>query len=150
MGRLPAPVGSGSDLDAAIYSHVITDAAVSAIIESRFFPGAIPEGQILPAAVYQQISAVHDETLDGADGLANARFQLSAWAATRIAAKALAETIRLRLQSYRGTLGSVVIQDISLIDRRDLLEEAVNNAQQRRYGVQLDFEIWFDEAVPTR
>jgi len=148
-GSTPAPIAAGSTLDEALWSHVLGDANVSAIIGQRFFPDAIPQNEQIPAAVYQQISSVADETLDGASGLTFARYQISAWAATRREAKTLAEAIRFRLQSFRGDMGDVSVQDVSLIDRRDGYEPAVQNAQQSRHGVQLDFQIWFTETVPT-
>ena len=149
MGRLPEIVADGSTLDEGLWSHIVADANVSAIIGQRCFPNAVPQGEQMPAAVYQLISSEHDETMDGASGLATARYQISAWAATRREAKMLADALRLRLQSYRGMLGSVEVQDISLAARRDVFEPSPDKLHQSRFGVQLDFEIWFIESVPT-
>ena len=66
------------------------------------YPAYLPERADRPAIVYRRISTNRELTHDGPNGLAEARFQLSAHAGTHPEALDLARAIRDRIHGRRG------------------------------------------------
>lgn len=115
---------------------------VAALIAGRIFPNAIPQKEIMPAIVYQQISGRLDYANDGATGLSSPRVQLVCWDDTYAGAKTLAKAVESALSGYTGIVDDIQIQGIFKIDEGDMPE--LNNSEEglRRYGIRQDYEIW--------
>lgn len=89
------------DFVAALTAHVLGASSVTDLIAQRFTPIPIPEGQPKPRASYAIAGCMTPTTLDGGDedGLLEVRYQIDAWAASFAEALAIAEAIRIRMQS---------------------------------------------------
>jgi len=94
-------------IDEALVTHVATVAAVTALIGSRFYPGAAPQNATLPHAIYHRVSSERAGSLLGSSGLADPRFQISALASTYGVARAVAEELRKAISGYQGLMGSL-------------------------------------------
>jgi hypothetical protein len=91
-------------IEEAIYSHLIADAGVSALVSTRVYPLTIPQDIALPAIAYQRISGPRISAHDGPTGLARARIQVTCQASTYTAAKGLAMEVRQALDAFRGSV----------------------------------------------
>ena len=149
MGRLPGPTSVGATLEAGLFSHLSIDSDISATVGTRVYLAIIPQDASLPAITYQRISGSHVRSLEGSSGASEARYQITAWASTGLAAKQLADYVRLSLDGFSGAMGDVTVKRVYLEDDRDQFEPAAGNDEERRNGVLMDFSIWYHEAKPS-
>ncbi len=95
-------------IEEAIYSHLSADTNLAAMHGGRVYPVVRPQGSALPAVVFQKISSVTEYAHDGAAGQAEARFQITAFAAGYLGAKQLADKIKKAFVGFErapGTMG---------------------------------------------
>ena len=126
-------------IEQAIRYILVNDATVKAIT-TRIYPSTLPQNPIYPLILYIRISGYRDYTLMGPSGMAHPRFQIEAWAETYAAAKSLANAIRVCLNGYRGTSGTVRIGSFLIQSERDFFESEVQCHQ-----IIMDFIVLHDE-----
>jgi hypothetical protein len=140
-------------LDAAIYAKVTSVA--TATIGTRMYPSIIPAktrvGGVMintpmPAVTYQRISTVPFRSHDGPSGLVRARFEIVAWADTNVAAKGLADVIRVGLDCIGWTTGGDVVQ-VAWVDGEMLVYEDNTTTDEPRYGVAMEFLFLHNETT---
>lgn len=73
------------------------DAAVSAVVSSRIYPGSLPQRATLPAIVYVILGGGRVHSLDGDTGIGNPTVQVDAYAGTIAVAAALQKLVRVAL-----------------------------------------------------
>ena len=117
---------------------------VTDLVGTRIYPNLLPQSPTYPALTYQQVSGPRIESLQGHSGLAHPRFEFNAFAETYIEARDIIEQVRLALEGFSGTVDSVDIDGINLLDSRDFFEDSLG--VHRR---DMDFEVWHHEAVPA-
>lgn len=119
--------------EAALKAHLNNDTAIAALIGDRMFPIVAPQSVARPYVTYQRITGTPMTDLDGLDGaLAEIRVQIDAFASGFEAARALAELIRVRLQTATAAFAAVTNFD------QDFFEDDV-----RLYRVALDVSFWY-------
>jgi hypothetical protein len=104
------------------------------------FPVKLPQNPTLPAITFFQVSGSRIRTMGGNNLNGRPRWQVSCWARSYLAAKALADQVVLALDGFTGTLGGtggVEVQGINLENEIDQDEPEVGF-----YQVILDFTIW--------
>ena len=111
--------------------------------------GVTPSKAVTRYLAYQRISAVHARHLGGGTGLANPRYQVTAWARRAADANALAEAVRKQLDNLRGEIGNA--DDLERVngsfiqDDQDTFEAPQDASQEGWHGVIQDFNIWHEE-----
>lgn len=123
------------DIEQALVAHLLADTNITAIIEDRLFPLAIPQGEDVPAIVYQRISSPRTLTLTG-ESAPNPRIQLSCYARSFGQAKQMAIQLYNFLDYFRGKLGNKTKTAILMADSRDDYEPETG-----RYRCDVDFFI---------
>jgi hypothetical protein len=124
-------------LEATLYTKLSTTAGIAALVGTRIYPMIMPQGSTYPAVTFQRIATEPRESCMVADcGIVRARIQITAWADTFTAAKAVADQVRQALQRWTGTgiQGSFIIGEYDLYD-----EEAL------KYGAAIDAEVVYTE-----
>lgn len=101
-----------ADVTEALYSKLSGTAGLTALVSTRIYPDLMPQTPTMPAVVYQMISNHREERHRGQTGDARPRFQITCWAATPLAAAAVAEQVRLAVMAMSGTIASVVITGV--------------------------------------
>ena len=120
--------------EAALKTHLQTDASISALVADRIHPMLLPQGSALPAMTYQEVADEPQTDLSGTDGdMVRYRTQIICWAASYTAAKALAELVRARLQTAASTFKAV-----PLPSGQDVYEDST-----KRFGFYRDFSFWY-------
>ena len=131
---------------AAALCTILNDApAVTNIIGTGIYPSILPADAELPALVYQKISGPRDHVTAGPSGLASPRFQITCWAKTYKKVVELAEAVRQTLDGYAGTVDSIIIQAIHLMDESDMPDVRPDNREVTKQGKRLDFQVWHKE-----
>ena len=98
------------------------------------YPAIAPKGVKSPFVIYTRVSTPRLRDFDGPTGNAMPTFRVDAYAITYDAARALANSIRVALDGYRGG----IIQDCALVNEQDMSDLTSNPALSR---VQLEFRI---------
>ena len=134
-------------VEAEIKTRLSGFAGLSALISDRIYPVTLPQNVEMPAVSYRRVSAERVSAMGADTGLVRARFQFDCWSGehengdsgTFDEAKAVAKQVRLALQRWRNTSGTVV-QDTFMIGDQDLHEHDTET-----YHAALDFEIFYEE-----
>lgn len=122
----------------ALVARLAADGTVAGLVTTRIYRNKAPLGTARPYLVYQVIDSFRDHALDGPTGLNAGRVQFSAWAATHLAAKAIADAVRASLDGYRGTLSGVAVRGVTSQNEVDLYDDDTDLE-----GVVVDFTITF-------
>ena len=134
-------------IEEALRTYLAGNSGVSAIVSGIIYPVVLPQGVQLPALMFQRISGVRVESLQGSSGLAHPIFQIDCFSEQKDGysqVKALAEVVRLALEGYRGTWSGMSIQGVLFLGDTDLYED-----ESEVYRVSMDFEIWHVEDRPS-
>lgn len=108
-----------AELGEAVFAALTADTAVTALVAQRIFPDEVPEGTPMPAVVYQVISDVPENSLDG-DAVSRrklARVQVDCYARAE-----KGRTGRYRLAHQVATAVENVIANLSDPDLSGSLE----------------------------
>jgi hypothetical protein len=84
-------------LEEAIRTHLVSRPEIVAVVGDRIAPDVLPQGTPLPALIYEVPAIDHDEHTEGSSGVASATVRIAAWAKGKIAARELAEAVRLAM-----------------------------------------------------
>jgi len=125
-------------------AFLTADAGISAIAGSHIYSQNLPQKSAtstnLPAAVVSQVSGMRPSSMEGANGLNDARYTVSCMSLDYLTTKRLSQAVRQRLSEFQGTIGSTVILVITLDTERDFYY-----AIELIFRTDLDFKIWHRE-----
>ena len=134
-------------IEAVIKTRLSGFAGLSALVSDRIYPVTLPQNVEMPAVSYRRVSAERVSAMGVDTGLVRARFQFDCWSGehkngdsgTFDEARAVAKQVRLALQRWRNTSGTVV-QDTFMVGDQDLHE-----SDTETYHAALDFQIVYEE-----
>jgi len=97
---------------AAIYSLLVNDSAVSALVGTRIYPELAEEGASAPYVVYSVVSNTPSDTKDGTP-IDEAQLEIFSVGSTYAAANDLADKVRAALdRKSQIVVGTVTVQSI--------------------------------------
>lgn len=128
-------------IEAEIVQLLAEDAPVVALISTRVYPLALPQGVTLPAVTYQRISGIHEHTLSDPSELTRPRFQFVAHAATFLQARLVANAVKTALNGRRAPRTSTNIQSITIENEFDHYNPAQPD-MAATYSSYLDIVFW--------
>lgn len=126
-------------VEADLYTKLSTYGGLTALVGSRIKPAPLPEDIVLPAVSWQLVSDPPNMNLSGVDNFRQPRFQVTAWANSRLATIDVAEQILAALDNW--TAGAV--QFAVCMDGTDLYDGDFSPA---RYGRAIDVQISYSKA----
>lgn len=100
----------------AIYSILVNDADVNAIVSGRIFPQIASQGAAFPFAVYVLQDTSPSDTKSGVSTLDEVRYDIVVASETYAEATDLTEKIRTALDRYTGTVAGINVDSIQFID----------------------------------
>jgi hypothetical protein len=139
-----------ADVASAFRLVLLDDSDVSNAVGTRIIPDQLAQGETLPAITYRRISTRHEKTIEGSKArMAISRISCECFAATRAAADALAELVRLSgVLDWRGVQHGVDARNVEVDSGiSHLTEQNTEGSHELRYITEIDFEITFREAV---
>lgn len=120
---------------------------------ARIYPSAAPKDAGYPFIVFSIISGehAHHTGLSGfkVSGLARKRVQLDCIGLSPNAVDQLADSVRLALDGFRGSVGGMDVRSSMLTDEQSLYDPAQDGSERHNYRHILDFDIWHVESVPS-
>jgi len=120
-------------LEEIIRKQLLSHAPLAALIGTRIYPVTYPQDAALPVVVYQRTASGPEYSHDGPAGVAESRFQISAFGKTYAEARQTATEVRRALNPWEahqeivnGTLiGSVVLEnELDLYNPNDVESES--------------------------
>lgn len=132
------------DISGTIRTLTLADGTVSGLVSTRMYSDALPQNATMPAITYFVVNTDAYEHLGGIVDIARARIQIDCFAATRTAANALADAVRLALEKYEGTVGTQFIHEINLVSGElHGIDRPEAGTDQRRYITSMDFHVHY-------
>jgi hypothetical protein len=120
--------------EADLKAHLQASTAISALVAARIHPLKLDDNEQLPAITYQEIASEPQTDLSGGDGaLVRRRVQVNVWAATAMAAAALAELVRVRMQTAASSFSAVP----------ESSSQQSYEPNTKRFGHYRDFSCWY-------
>jgi Protein of unknown function (DUF3168) len=127
-------------------TYLKADATIAAAVGPRVFPNIVPQGSAFPAISYNQVSGVRlYDVNNGPTGRAMPRITINSWATRYLEVRQLADAVRLRLNGFRGVMGSTRVGRITLDNEFDTFEEEAGQSGIHR--VVQDFILSFVEGA---
>ena len=149
-----APLGArvgiaeeSSYIEKAIVSLLRNSAFVAALVSTRIFPELVPQDKPLPAISYNRIFGAPEHVLGGvlSNNLTESIFQINCISKTYGQAVQLAKSVSRTLDGFIGTIQSVKIQGILMVDGRDRITLQPGVDVLKRHARELDFRIWYED-----
>jgi hypothetical protein len=107
-----------------------TTPEIQAAVGQRIYALVRPQGDPLPAIVWQRVSTEPINSLQGFSGLDNVRLQFACYAETLLAAKQLAQAV------------SVALNGANTLKCTRTMEMDGQDPETRNFRVIIDFNIW--------
>lgn len=119
-------------IEESLFYKLSNTAAITAIAPAtRIYYITLDDSTALPAVSYQRTGTSRDYTLNEAQSMTEATFQVDAWSRTNSEMVSLATEIRDALDGFRGIVQGVTIERILQVNEFDLPE--AEGAIFRRY-----------------
>lgn len=134
-------------VEEALRSKLVAGGSASqALVGSRVYPLVLPDGQALPAVVYQRVTSnrLAAHTAIVGRGLVNATVQFSCIGASYASARAVATAVRQTLESLHETVSGVDVDAVHFGDEEDGYSEPADKAGAS-FTVFLDATVWYCE-----
>lgn len=147
---IPPPIQG--QLRQAVYARLAGSHAISVLIGSRIYFGALPQSTNLkdgPALSYAVISRPYGHVLTGSDGTSQARVQITAHAYSQAAVDLITQAVRDCFDGYVGTIEGVPITACILENEIDLPSPPFAGTDQWSYSIASDYQINHRVSLPA-
>lgn len=115
----------------AIYDALAGHAGVQTLVGTRVYPDIAPQDAAFPRLVWQEVSTVPVNAMDGYGNLVSCRVQVTSWSRKATDARSLDAQVRLAMAA------STQFKSLHIEFRSLGLDE-----ETRSFGVQSDFSVW--------
>jgi hypothetical protein len=123
--------------------------AITAVVGTRIASNTSDQADTLPRIVLSLVSGDHAHHMEAASGRVIGRIQVEAFAATSLGATTLMETVRQRMDGFRGTVQGVYINTLHLDTERAFYLPPADGSQTGTHSIQHDYIVAWHVAVPT-
>lgn len=131
-------INPSATVEEAIWTLLQADANVTALISTRLYPVQMPQNPTYPNVVYSMVSDRGLDWLASDGGMQWSRYQFDCYARTYTQAKRLARTLRVALNHYSSTVGTIDICQAKFLSELDDFEPVAEI-----YRVAVDFRIQY-------
>ena len=117
------------------------------------YPVHIPEqtdfaNEVLPCYTYEMISATHRNVLSGPTGDVTGIFHLKAHSFSATEVYVMKETLRKKLQNFKGYMGSTKVKACNLHNESTRNVEPLSENDRWKFERLLEFKIFYVESLP--
>lgn len=133
------------EIEQAIYGMLAADAAVSALVGSRIYPGQAPESGGFPVVVYTEASQRVVMSLTGPVNLNSYSMHFDVWGESYSEVKPVYHALRDALSGFSGELGggSVRVRGIFEETGDDAAESPLHAEENGLWRAGLDVSLWY-------
>jgi hypothetical protein len=132
--------------------------SLTALVGNRIFGNKAPQwtadikrafGEPFPRIVYQDSTVEQHRHLEGSDGSALIVVTIDIYSQRYLQAKQIAEILRVNLDTFRGDMGGVLVDEVSLESMNDFYEDPVDGSDVGSHSVSIDFFFWHQQPEAT-
>lgn len=122
-----------AEIERGLYGRLET------LADGRVYP-ILPQPTTFPAIRYQRISTSRNALMDGGNGgVTEVTMQVDCMAQTYAEAKALADSVRQLLHTYRGAWGTLIARYVHLQGENDFYEQ---EGDRVTHWVSQRYQVW--------
>lgn len=135
-----------------IRDQLAASTAIANHFADRIYADNAPQRAAYPHIVIGEIANLPEYSLGGEAGTHSSQIQIDVWTdgtGGKERANELGESIRNRLNGYRGQFGTGVSGTARMISNNSAAVPPTDAGDRRRYRVSMDFEIIHTADVPT-
>lgn len=136
-------------LETDLPTYLLSKTAITNVVGTTLYQETIPQGVTGPAIAWSMSRPERLMCCAGAAGYAWATVQITCRSETNTQAFDLAESVRLVLHGFRGTIGSTIVGAIVFSDGDDDVENKGNSADSNYYFTVDRYRIGYAEAIPV-
>jgi hypothetical protein len=147
-----APVVLVQALRQAVYARLAGSQAITTLVGSRIYFGALPQTSNIwaaPAITYAVISRPYGHTLVGADGTSQARVQITAHAVSVALCDQISQAVRDSFDGFAGSMSGVKVTACILDNEIDLPTPPVAGTDQWTHSIASDYQINHRVSLPA-
>lgn len=133
----------------ALYDRLSSGALLFALVGTRIYPNVATQSAVRPYVVYDKGAGFRHQHMTASSGLVASSFTFDCYGTSAKAAEEIAQAVRDRLESYRGTTLGVQILGTFLVAEIDGFFSPVSSGDVIDHQTRLDFDIWYRESLPT-
>ena len=119
---------------AALRARLVAYAGLTALIATRAFPQALPQGTVKPCLYYEQTDTEAVSAMGTDDGLESSYFEITIVADSYASMVATRRQVRKAVQRFKGTIDGFVVHDC-FVDGTD--EAYADESKEHIGGVQI-------------
>ena len=127
-------------IEEAIFSKLTSEPAVTNLVGTRVYPSQLPQNPTYPAVVYRRVSTQWPYDLSGPGNMGFPRFQFDCYGLSYGSVKGVAQTLRLVLSGFAGSVDGVEICGIWFLSEVDGFDPVADVDR-----VAVDFRVSFRE-----
>ena len=130
-----------------IFARIAADAPLGDLIGDRCYPLLAPQDADRPYLIYRRASTRFANTLDGYTGSASLEFELTGYAETYAAAKALAAAAATSLSGWRDQTTTPKIDRVQITNESDgSALDVFDGREQPVFTVSQTYTVHFEES----
>ena len=126
-----------------LYTQLVGTTALTDLVGTRVYPSVLPQGVTLPAVTFQRVGTTPTNGSTGGGDVSWARFQLTGYAVTYLAARGVADAVRGALRGWQSSTGTPNIDMVTYQGEYDLPEPPESGQDNYIHGVAQDWYVQF-------
>jgi len=137
------------ELASAIYTVLVTDVDVSALVGTRVYPEQVPQGSAFPYITFLNVTSSPIRSLSGYSGVTKTMLQVDCFADDKATVVALKDAVRVAIGDRNNwQQAGLVVQSSQLDAYRDTSERPFDGGERMVRRVSMDFIVfWQDEPI---
>jgi hypothetical protein len=131
--------------EAVLRSALLGSTAVTSLVGARIYPLLAPSSATLPFVTWRRSGITREQTLGAPMGVPRVSVEYSIYGGTYEQARDVADSMRLVLDGYGGTVDNTQIRQASLENESDDFVELAGAEVPPVYQITQTYDIWWQE-----
>lgn len=132
-----------------LYSYLIGQSTITALVGTRVYPLHLPQNPTLPALTMEQTQAEYEYCITGSANWAAPTIRISVYSESLPEIATIAEALRNVLQGYKGTMGAIRIHYCTLTNTEDEAFTPDDASDYWIYARHSDYQMKHTETPPS-
>ncbi len=117
---------------------------------TQFYASRLPQNAAFPNTVYHIVSTTPTHDLAGYSGLTESRIQFDCWGMSYADTATASENLRVNLDGYKGTMGTVTVSGSLRINQFAMPPESSGDQSDTyHYRTVAEYRIFYVETIPS-
>lgn len=133
-----------------LYSYLMTEVGITAVVVDRVYPGSAPENTTYPYISYMSVSQTREPHLNGISGVVAERIQFDIYSYSHVTNETLFQALRNSLDALtHTTMDNTNVRRVFLDDSNEEFISPSDSSDNGIYRKRIDFMFHHTEADPV-